>query len=189
MAAELKEHEPMVAKVGRVIRRQKREVAESAFQFLYIEILQHLTVYHNGDRKIIHQKMEDMGLHIGSRLAERYTGQLLRMTEQLDIIKFVCKEFWIEIFHKQADKLQTNYLGIYVLHDYKFSWLTRLSHTQAELQEAQAVVSFASGIIRGALKNLGMHAKVTCDIVQIPRCTFTIQDSSTLPSGKSAKKS
>eukprot|EP00954_Amorphochlora_amoebiformis_P006360 497057-Amorphochlora_amoeboformis.AAC.1 len=40
MAAELKEHEPMVAKVGRVIRRQKREVAESAFQFLYIEILQ-----------------------------------------------------------------------------------------------------------------------------------------------------
>eukprot|EP00954_Amorphochlora_amoebiformis_P006361 497057-Amorphochlora_amoeboformis.AAC.2 len=82
---------------------------------------QHLTVYHNGDRKIIHQKMEDMGLHIGSRLAERYnlpflkkmyylmativgqvyltlhsnryTGQLLRMTEQLDIIKFVCKEF------------------------------------------------------------------------------------------------
>lgn len=31
------------------------------------------------------------------------------MLEPLDVIKFVCKDFWILIFKKQIDKLQTNH--------------------------------------------------------------------------------
>lgn len=31
------------------------------------------------------------------------------MLEPLDVIKFVCKDFWIAIFKKQIDKLQTNH--------------------------------------------------------------------------------
>ncbi len=31
------------------------------------------------------------------------------MSEPLDVIKFVCKDFWILIFKKQIDKLQTNH--------------------------------------------------------------------------------
>lgn len=31
------------------------------------------------------------------------------MLEPLDVIKFICKDFWIAIFKKQIDKLQTNH--------------------------------------------------------------------------------
>eukprot|EP00472_Partenskyella_glossopodia_P007828 CAMPEP_0197518906 /NCGR_PEP_ID=MMETSP1318-20131121/4161_1 /TAXON_ID=552666 /ORGANISM="Partenskyella glossopodia, Strain RCC365" /LENGTH=279 /DNA_ID=CAMNT_0043069595 /DNA_START=74 /DNA_END=913 /DNA_ORIENTATION=+ len=126
-------------------------------------------------------EMGGIGAMVGRRLAERYTASLSRLTEQLDIIKFICKDFWIEVFHKQADKLQTNYLGIYVVHDYKFPWLTRLSHSKEELYHAELVLAMATGIIRGALENLGMKAKVTCEIINVPRCQFTIVDATTLP--------
>eukprot|EP00468_Gymnochlora_sp_CCMP2014_P000311 CAMPEP_0167743964 /NCGR_PEP_ID=MMETSP0110_2-20121227/2311_1 /TAXON_ID=629695 /ORGANISM="Gymnochlora sp., Strain CCMP2014" /LENGTH=140 /DNA_ID=CAMNT_0007628399 /DNA_START=150 /DNA_END=572 /DNA_ORIENTATION=+ len=125
--------------------------------------------------------MESMGMHVGKRLAERYTCYVPRINAQLDMIKFICKEFWTEVFRKQADKLQTNYQGIYVLHDYNLPWFSKLSHTNIELQEAQALASLACGIVKGALLNLGMKAKVTCEIVNIPRCQFTVVDATILP--------
>lgn len=42
------------------------------------------------------------GLRLGRALAERYTQQKGRMTEQLDVIKWACKELWSEVFRKQA---------------------------------------------------------------------------------------
>jgi hypothetical protein len=46
---------------------------------------------------------------VGYRFAERYAKDRPRMPEPLDVIKFVCKDFWILIFKKQIDKLQTNH--------------------------------------------------------------------------------
>lgn len=47
------------------------------------------------------------------------------ITEPLDIIKFICKELWEEIFKKKIDKLQTNHKGIFVLTDENFKWLEK----------------------------------------------------------------
>jgi hypothetical protein len=33
----------------------------------------------------------------------------MRLIEQLDIIKFICKEFWKEVFNKSIDNLKTNH--------------------------------------------------------------------------------
>lgn len=41
-----------------------------------------------------------------------------RFAKKLEKVKFVCKEMWIELFHKQADKLRTNYVR-HVLHDFR----------------------------------------------------------------------
>jgi len=39
---------------------------------------------------------------VGRALAERYTRERPRMTEQLDVIKWTCKELWGEVFRKQV---------------------------------------------------------------------------------------
>ena len=42
------------------------------------------------------------GFRTGRQLAERYTANRARLGEPLEVIKFVCKEFWTEVFRKQA---------------------------------------------------------------------------------------
>jgi len=71
-------------------------------------------------------KIEEIGFQVGLRLAEKYSREVGWFVDQLDIIKFICKDFWIAVFRKQIDKLQTNYKGIWVLHDNQFRWLFRL---------------------------------------------------------------
>ncbi len=55
---------------------------------------------------------------VGVRVAERFTAGMSRFAKKLEKVKFVCKEMWIELFHKQADKLRTNYVR-HVLHDFR----------------------------------------------------------------------
>ena len=43
-----------------------------------------------------------VGFRVGRQLAERYTWERPRLVEQLDVMKFICKEFWIELFQKQV---------------------------------------------------------------------------------------
>jgi len=39
----------------------------------------------------------------------RYTMDRPRFTDHLEAIKFICKDFWSEIFKKQIDNLKTNH--------------------------------------------------------------------------------
>lgn len=49
------------------------------------------------------------------------------MVDQLDIFKFICKEFWSFVFGKQVDNLKTNHRGVYVLQVQDFPWSSRFS--------------------------------------------------------------
>ena len=60
----------------------------------------------------------------------RYTREWNRFKDELDIIKFICKEFWSAIFGKQADTLRTNHQGIYVLIDNQFRFVLKTSESQ-----------------------------------------------------------
>ena len=40
---------------------------------------------------------------MGRQLAERYTANRARTGEPLEVIKFICKEFWVAVFRKQVD--------------------------------------------------------------------------------------
>jgi len=132
--------------------------------------------------KKIHTKLMSMGMHVGQRLAEKYTKDQVRFSESkdsLDVIKFICKDFWTAVFRKQIDKLQTNHRGIYVLHDFSFRWLARISSAGNVVEEAKPYTYFACGIIKGALLNLGFNTTVKADIGRLPQCKFTIVDSDT----------
>lgn len=72
----------------------------------------------------------------------RYTREWNRFKDELDIIKFVCKEFWSTIFGKQADTLRTNNQGTYVLIDNQFRFILKITNSQQYIDQLGKVSSF-----------------------------------------------
>lgn len=92
----------------------RTQVAESAFSFLHHEMVQMALGpekpenYTTSQLQHASRKIEQIGFEVGVRLVERYTKDRPRFADTLEIIKFICKEFWMEVYRKQIDKLQTN---------------------------------------------------------------------------------
>lgn len=105
----------------------------------------------------------------------RLTKDSQRIKEELDVMKFICKEFWSAIFHKQVDNLRTNHQGIYVLVDNKFRYIANISSGKQYLDLMPKYLAFSCGLIRGALSNLGFRAVVTAELLSPPSCRFQIQ--------------
>ena len=136
------------------------------------------------------QRLEAMGYDVGYRYVERaVANQYLIGTEPLDVVKYICKEFWEEIFRKKIDKLQTNHKGVFVLSDFKFKWLERysLSDDMTSKQAAAKLLHFPCGILRGALANLGITAVVNADFNTLPAVTFNVRSIRILSAGVDPK--
>jgi hypothetical protein len=179
---------------------EKNVVAESSYEYLLSEILalsppgtsssvssagaaraSSLTTAPGGepsqaDTDMI-QRLDAMGYDVGYRYVEKVVAnQFLLGIEPLDIIKYICKEFWEDIFRKKIDKLQTNHKGVFVLSDFKFKWLERYSSDDMTSKQAAArLLHFPCGILRGALANLGIVAVVNADFNILPAVTFNIR--------------
>ena len=95
---------------------QRAQVAESSFNFLHMELVQMAlgelpegaTSHSTSQLQQASRKVEAIGFQVGVRLVERYTKDRPRFSDTLEIIKFLCKDFWMEVYRKQIDKLQTN---------------------------------------------------------------------------------
>ncbi|KAM4108530.1 hypothetical protein ACB094_03G051600 [Castanea mollissima] len=55
------------------------------------------------------RRIEAIGFQVGLQLSERYTMERPRFSDHLEAIKFICKDFWSELFKKQIDNLKTNH--------------------------------------------------------------------------------
>ncbi|XP_033484711.1 trafficking protein particle complex subunit 6b isoform X2 [Epinephelus fuscoguttatus] len=122
---------------------------EAPFQFLHNEVMQYIyKSAENGEtengRNIA--KLENMGFRVGQGLIERLTKDTARFKDELDIMKFICKDFWTCVFKKQIDNLRTN-------HQY---------------------LAFTCGLVRGALSNLGVKSIVTAEVSVMPACKFQV---------------
>jgi len=96
------------------------------------------------------------------------------------VITQLCKEFWIEVFRKQIDKLQTNHRGVFVLKDLELRWLTRFPNNQENARvTAIQLLAFPCGMLRGALANLGIPSVVSCDFLtdgqNMASCSFNVK--------------
>ncbi|EYU21841.1 hypothetical protein ABFS83_09G071000 [Erythranthe nasuta] len=170
-----------------------REVSESCVESLMAEIVSSYCrgIYANKP-ELAAPRIESIGFQVGHRLTERYTMDRPRFTDHLEAIKFICKDFWSELFKKQIDNLKTNHRGTFVLQDNRFRWLAHMSvdpsvetsgsiqdpSAMAENKAAQAIglhLYFPCGIIRGALSNLGIPCAVSADISNLPACSFVIR--------------
>uniref|UniRef100_A0A8C8SLS6 Trafficking protein particle complex 6B n=1 Tax=Pelusios castaneus TaxID=367368 RepID=A0A8C8SLS6_9SAUR len=148
-------------------------------------------------------KLENMGFRVGQGLIERFTKDTARFKDELDIMKFICKDFWTTVFKKQIDNLRTNHQpwkdsyqlhgshqanasfttltlerfvpkGIYVLQDNKFRLLTQMSAGKQYLEYAPKYLAFTCGLIRGGLSNLGIKSIVTAEVSAMPACKFQV---------------
>ena len=137
-------------------------------------------------------KLERMGFSVGYRLTERLAQNktwnavpnqdmvAAVAAQQLEAVKFLCKEIWMDVFGKQIDKLQTNHRGVFVLKDLNLKWLTRFpSGTEQARVTAIRLLAFPCGLIRGCLSNLGIPAVVSCDFLadgqNMAACSFNIK--------------
>ncbi|CBZ49864.1 putative transport protein particle component Bet3 domain-containing protein [Neospora caninum Liverpool] len=103
------------------------EVATSGVHFLQQEVASYAALRSGGNRRETLATLEAAGFQIGVRLLERLSLRLqTRMWEQRECLKFVCKDLWQILFQKQADRLQTNRRGGYVIQDHSLPWLRRL---------------------------------------------------------------
>lgn len=126
------------------------------------------------------KRLENMGHIIGFRYVESISAQhKLIGRDPLDLMKFLCKDLWEELFRKKIDKLQTNHRGVFVLTDFSFKWLEKYVPDNIESAQPSArIQSFSCGIIKGALSNLGLTCVVSADLIlstSPPGCTFTVK--------------
>ncbi|XP_058094397.1 uncharacterized protein LOC131240286 [Magnolia sinica] len=172
-----------------------REVCESCVESMIIEMVSaYSNRFYSSKPEIAARRIEAIGFQVGHQLSERYTMERPRFSDHLEAIKFICKDFWSELFKKQIDNLKTNHRGTFVLQDNRFRWLTRVSiepsPANTDLSQddsspppddskvAQATsmhLYFPCGIIRGALTNLGIPCAVSADMSNLPACSFVIR--------------
>ncbi|KAI9368006.1 transport protein particle component-domain-containing protein [Aspergillus egyptiacus] len=124
-------------------------------------------------------RLESLGYRVGQGLAERFSRDRPRFTDNLDVIKFLCKDLWTILFKKQIDNLKTNHRGVYVLTDNSFRPFARMSMSvrSEAVSMAQAYLWFPCGVIRGALSNLGINTTVQAETTELPGATFQIKTS------------
>jgi trafficking protein particle complex subunit 6 len=105
------------------------------------------------------QALDQMGFKVGFALAEKMTREKARFVDNLEIVKYICKEFWIFCFQKQIDNLKTNHRGVYVLCDNSFRWISKMSSDKIPQDQLGLFyareLAFPCGILRGACSNLG----------------------------------
>ncbi|XP_063514202.1 trafficking protein particle complex subunit 6A isoform X1 [Pongo pygmaeus] len=56
--------------------------------------------------------LEGMGFRVGQALGERLPREMLAFREELDVLKFLCKDLWVAVFQKQMDSLRTNHQAL-----------------------------------------------------------------------------
>ncbi|KAJ5279894.1 Trafficking protein particle complex subunit 6B [Penicillium angulare] len=134
-----------------------RALSSSCFDFLLIELVpmaerlaKQLSTNDHGPedgeiRETTFFRLESLGYRVGQGLAERFSRDRPRFTDNLDVIKFLCKDLWTVLFRKQIDNLKTNHRrnhqvlprntkreweqGVYVLTDSAFRPFARMSMT------------------------------------------------------------
>ncbi|KAM4695750.1 trafficking protein particle complex subunit 6A [Rhinophrynus dorsalis] len=150
---------------------------DTLFELLHMEIVSHVckTVEKDEEDQGKHIRiLEGMGFRVGQGLIERLTKDSPSFKDELEVVKFVCKDFWIFVFKKQIDNLRTNHQGTYALQDNSFMLLTQISFTRQYLEEAPKFLAYTCGLIKGALSNLGISSTVSGEVVIMPVCKFQV---------------
>ncbi|EDM08194.1 rCG54352, isoform CRA_f [Rattus norvegicus] len=83
------------------------------FEFLHTEMVAELWAPDpdpgSGGKKKSLSVLEGLGFRVGQALGERLPRETLAVREELDALKFLCKDLWAAMFQKHMDGLRTNH--------------------------------------------------------------------------------
>ncbi|XP_054713226.1 trafficking protein particle complex subunit 6B-like [Uloborus diversus] len=147
---------------------------EVLFDLLHLELVSTFAASAEECKDFDVSKLETVGFCTGYRLVERLTKESSRFKDELDIMKFICKDFWSSVFKKEINNLRTNNQGVYVLHDNAFRFLTKVTNSNQYLNATPKYLAFTCGLVRGALMNFGITSVVTADVSSPPTCKFQV---------------
>lgn len=168
------------------IRESALKVDESIFYYLTHVYMENLF---RDSKKDLNEKiyeLEKIGETLGKNINERVTVDLLEKfmkdkekqnIKNLEYIKFICKEFWIYLFGKPIDSLQTNHKGTFFLTDTNFKYLSRLSCGKSDENKAYInfTLNFVKSLIKGALHAFSRSSEVTVDNTKDAEYLFVIR--------------
>ena len=101
------------------------------------------------------------------------------LESSLEVVKFVCKDFWTFVTNKPIDNLKTNHRGVFVLQDNQFKWMNALAPlTQLPadtVEHIKPILSLACGLLRGGLSAMGLDAQVTAEMQYSNQCSFKVE--------------
>ncbi|XP_055991498.1 trafficking protein particle complex subunit 6A isoform X1 [Sorex fumeus] len=148
------------------------------FEFLHTEMVAELCAHDPdpgpGGVKLNLAVLEGVGFRVGQALGERLSREMLALREELDVLKFLCKDLWVALFQKQMDSLRTNHQGTYILQDNCFPLLVRMAAGSQYVEEAPKFLAFPCGLLRGALSTLGIESLVSASVAALPACKFQV---------------
>lgn len=83
---------------------ERTEISESAYEYLLGELLALSVPQTECDKHaLLTKRLESIGYDVGYRYIEKISPPQKNLgAEPLDLIKFICKEFWEEIFKKKV---------------------------------------------------------------------------------------
>lgn len=150
-----------------------------------------------GDADFSTALLEEAGFNLGLRLHERLILPKNRIWDSRECVKFICKDLWCFLFQKQADRLQTNRKGGFVILDNNLPPLRYVTAPQsADSTEVTSVavplrpnnhhspaahLVYVCGIIRGALTNSGFGCTVQAQCLAPPSCKSTSTTAHRMP--------
>ncbi|XP_031241429.1 trafficking protein particle complex subunit 6A isoform X2 [Mastomys coucha] len=83
------------------------------FEFLHTEMVAELWAPDpdpgSGGKKKSLSVLEGLGFRVGQALGERLPRETPAFREELDALKFLCKDLWAAMFQKHMDGLRTNH--------------------------------------------------------------------------------
>ncbi|EER13017.1 trafficking protein particle complex subunit 6A, putative [Perkinsus marinus ATCC 50983] len=146
------------------------------------------------DGVVSYSLLESMGMWIGERLGKQavdamYPEQKAALERDDLAVKNVCKHLWLRLYGKQADRLQTDNRGNYVIHDYAFAPIEEMVKAGVNYNDVDATpphvinrieqtLELPKGIIAGYLSALGHPCYVGYfDITEAPvigGCCFKV---------------
>ena len=144
-------------------------------ELLHLELVSRLAEKKGHEREKGLADLELLGYNTGYRIIEKLTREHPKFKDELDLMKFICKDFWTSVFKKQIDNLRTNHQGVYVLQDKNFKFLSKVSAGRQYLDDSTLFVVFSCGLVRGCLANLNLNSIVTAEIVSPPAVKFQVQ--------------
>ncbi|XP_063931652.1 trafficking protein particle complex subunit 6b-like [Zophobas morio] len=147
---------------------------EVLFGLLYAEIIQVFESSNSKEQSKL--KIEKLGFWVGCVVAHRISKNLTSLKlSSLEVMKILCKDFWLRLFNKQVDNLRTNHRGIFIIHESQFRPLLLLHDFFKDPDRLTELLLLHTGLIKGFLHAFNLEAAVSTELTNAPACIIQVK--------------